>query len=702
MDKVIFLVDRIALTNQTSDAYQAYDPSARSSALGGIVEETANINGLHKKLKSNSDKNIIVTSIQKMSRLVERKSFKDLQQNILFIVDEAHRSTGDGKDSTGMLERIRNAIPTSAWVGYTGTPKFPETREIFGNILHAYTIKEAIADKNVLGFKVEFKETIKAPEDPTEEDIDDNIKASVYDEKSEHVELVVEDILKNWDSRSNNKKYNGLFTVHVGGNKTSVPRVMEYFDEFDKQNQKLPEEKRLKIGVSFSLVTSNTDYQLDSNKSLHKVIDHYNKIFRTGFDMSTVKEYTEDLTSRLNKTALDGNFLDLVIVIDQLLTGFDAPQMNTLYVDRTLKDSTLIQAYSRTNRIHNADEKPWGNIVNYRWPAQNEFEMNKAFAIYSNRDSAAEQLTLEQLQAMNKEEGLLAKDYKEMEEELKGLVEEIDILTHGFTTVPPSEVKQDELFDSLRKYNGLINKIKQYPFDEDSQTGFPVDDLEKFYSAIGITEDEEIILTTVLATELRQNIAEKQNIDISHVNLSMEHVQEIKINYDYLVLLIAKMADEINKGQVKEAAKTMDDISRELSKMDNEKQMLRMKRFVDQIYNQDFVFEEYPASRDVDTMSLVMEKSEKELDFSLIGEFIYTWGLGNVIKPNELYKLISKHRKGKEDLDKRGQVTELMKKAHTDYKKLAVESVASLTWISYRNEFRTAIFDLAEKIKEME
>lgn len=96
-----------------------------------------------------------------MSRYVSRQSFKPLNENILFIVDEAHRSTGNGSENQGMLESIRNAIPKAAWIGYTGTPKFPETREIFGDLLHAYTIKEAIADKNVLGFNVEFKETIK-------------------------------------------------------------------------------------------------------------------------------------------------------------------------------------------------------------------------------------------------------------------------------------------------------------------------------------------------------------------------------------------------------------------------------------------------------------------------------------------------------------------------------------------------------------
>lgn len=142
VSKVIFLVDRVALTNQTADAYRAYDPVAGFEGKTGVVNDTANVSDLHRKLTKKSDKNIIVTSIQKMSRYVSRASFKPLKGNILFIVDEAHRSTGDGSDNAGMLESIRKAIPNSAWVGYTGTPKFPETRLIFGDILHAYTIKK--------------------------------------------------------------------------------------------------------------------------------------------------------------------------------------------------------------------------------------------------------------------------------------------------------------------------------------------------------------------------------------------------------------------------------------------------------------------------------------------------------------------------------------------------------------------------------
>ncbi|HDL2343687.1 TPA: type I restriction endonuclease subunit R, partial [Enterococcus faecium] len=409
VDKVIFLVDRIALTNQTADAYRAYDPIAGFEGKTGVVSDTANISDLHRKLTKKSDKNIIVTSIQKMSRYVTRDSFQPLTENVLFIVDEAHRSTGDGTKNEGMLESIRKALPNSAWVGYTGTPKFPETREIFGDLLHAYTIKEAIADKNVLGFKVEFKETIEAPADPTEEDIDDNLRGSVYDHSPEHVELVVEDIFDNWKERSNNRKYNALFTVHVGGNRASTPRAMEYFDKFMEENNKRSIEDQIKVAISFSMDTSNSSHQLKTNENLHRAIQSYNRLFGTAFDMTTVKSYTEDLARRLNKTADDGNYLDLVIVVDQLLTGFDAPELNTLYIDRTLKGGNLIQAYSRTNRIHDRDAKPQGNIVNYRWPIQNEYEMNKSFAIYSNRDSAAEQLSLDELKKDNEESGILSK-----------------------------------------------------------------------------------------------------------------------------------------------------------------------------------------------------------------------------------------------------------------------------------------------------
>lgn len=702
VDKVIFLVDRIALTNQTADAYKAYDPVAGFEGKTGVVSDTANISDLHRKLTKKSDKNIIVTSIQKMSRYVVRDSFKPLNENILFIVDEAHRSTGDGTENEGMLETIRKAIPNSAWVGYTGTPKFPGTREIFGDILHSYTIKEAIADKNVLGFNVEFKETIEAPEDPTEDDIDDNIRGSVYDYSPEHVKLVVKDIFDNWKKRSNDRKYNALFTVHVGGNRASTPRAMEYFDKFVEENANRPADKRLKVAVSFSADTSNSIRQLKTNENLHKAIKVYNTIFGTSFDMTTVKAYTEDLARRLNKTADDGNYLDLVIVVDQLLTGFDAPEMNTLYIDRTLKGGNLIQAYSRTNRMHNLVDKPWGNIVNYRWPEQNEYEMNKAFAIYSNRASANEQLPLEDLKEGNEASGIISKPFSKVQAEIQGVINKLSTLTDEFVQLPPSEKAQDEVFENLKEYNRLLSQLKQYTEDDDKNPISAYDNPEEFYERLGITEEQEVILTTVIAGELKERRAKREDIDISQVNLSMVHIHDVTINYDYLIDLIARMADEVHVNDLSKAEKTLDEIHLEIAKSDNEKEKSKVRNFVSKIFSKEFEFDNYPAPRSIEKMNQAMDKSQKDTNIQLITNFIRTWGLDNSTKPKELENLIKKHRLGQEDMDKQGELTTIMNDARADYKEIAVKNIAELTWVRYRIEFRKAFYEMADEIMTKE
>ncbi|KYG94001.1 type I restriction endonuclease subunit R [Paenibacillus polymyxa] len=702
VDKVVFLVDRIALTNQTADAYKAYDPVAGFEGKTGVVGDTANISDLHRKLTKKSDKNIIVTSIQKMSRYVARDSFKPLNESILFIVDEAHRSTGDGTENEGMLETIRKAIPNSAWVGYTGTPKFPGTREIFGDILHAYTIKEAIADKNVLGFNVEFKETIEAPKDPTEDDIDDNVRGSVYDYSPEHVKLVVNDIFENWKKRSNDRKYNALFTVHVGGNKASTPRAMEYFDKFAEENANRPIEQRLKVAVSFSADTSNSIHQLKTNENLHRAIKVYNTLFGTAFDMTTVKAYTEDLARRLNKTADDGKYLDLVIVVDQLLTGFDAPEMNTLYIDRTLKGGNLIQAYSRTNRMHNLVDKPWGNVVNYRWPEQNEYEMNKAFAIYSNRESAAEQLSLEDLKEGNEESGIISKPFSKVQAEMQEVIKKLGSLTDDFVQLPPSEKAQDEVFENLKEYNRLLSQLKQYTEDDDKNPVSAYDQPEEFYERLGITEEQEVILTTVIAGELKERRAKRENIDISQVNLSMIHIHDVTINYDYLIDLIARMADEVHANFMSKAEKTRDEIHIEIAKSDNEREKSKIRNFVSKIFSKEFAFDNYPAPRSVEKMNQAMDRAQKDTNIQLVTNFIRTWGLDNSTKPKELETLIKKHRLGQEDVDKQGELTAIMNDARADYKEIADEKIAELSWVRYRIEFRKAFYEMADVIKKGE
>lgn len=702
VEKVVFLVDRIALTNQTTYAYQAYDPVASFEGKSGIVSDTANVSDLHDKLTKKSDKNIIVTSIQKMARYVARKGFKPIQKNILFIVDEAHRSTGSASDNEGMLESIRAALPRTAWVGYTGTPKFPDTSTIFGELIHAYTIKEAIADQNVLGFNVEFKDTIPAPSNPSEEDIDDMIKGSVYDTSEDHVTIVVKDIFDNWRKRSNDYKYNALFTVHVGGGKSSIPRAMQYFHKIIEENEKRNDRNKIKVAISFAEDTSNGPNQLAINDNLHTAIKHYNKQFNTCFDMKSVKAYTEDITRRLNKTTDDGNYLDLVIVIDQLLTGFDAPQLNTLYVDRTLKGANLIQAYSRTNRIHDADKKPMGIVVNYRWPKENEYQMNYAFAVYSDKSSADQQLTTEELRALNEEANILSKPFNKVKDELKEVIQKLSELTNNFNDTPKSEREQDEVYDYLKVYNRLMNQIKQYTVDENNNPVSAYDDPDAFCEMFGMNEDQEIMLTTVIAEEVTRKRAKREKVDISQIKLHLTHIHDVEINYDYLVDLIAKMADEVHADQMYEAENTYRDIDIELSKLDSEQERSKVKLFAHKIFTKEYVFDKYPAPNDVATMNRAIDQMQSDEIIRKLTYFIRKWGLDNCIKPSELNELITKHKVGQDDLDKQGKLTDIMNQAKSDYPAIAETSIAQLPWLKYRIEFRKSINDIADEIMKGE
>lgn len=717
VNKVVFLVDRIALTNQTTESYKAYDPSSGEDGKYGVIMDTANVDDLVRKMTIKSDKNIIVTSIQKMSRYVSGKKFKKIDDNILFIVDEAHRSTGDGReDNNSMMDRIRKAMPNAAWVGYTGTPNFDDsgrgksvTEEVFGQCLHSYTIKEAISDRNVLGFNVEFKETIAPPENPTKEDIDDMVKSSVYDNSKDHVKLVVEDIFKNWKKRSNDRKYNAILTVHVGGNRASTPRVMEYFDEFERVNSILDEKDRLKVAVSFSEDTSNGDNMLDTNENLGRAIQKYNQMFGTAFDMSMPRFYREDVARRLNKSADDKNYLDLVIVIDQLLTGFDAPELNTLYVDRTLKGANLIQAYSRTNRIHNRIDKPWGNIINYRWPKENEEEMNKALSMYANRDNALKQESMEEIKEGNTKDGIISKGYEKTAEEINILSSEIRDLTEGFTETPKSERDCEILVDKLHTYNKLVGEIKQYSEDGDGNPVSIEENPEKFYLDIGITQEEEIRLTTVIANDAKERVAKNKNIDISEIDLSMVHIHDIRINYDYLVELIAELSDVLNglndeNLDDKEKSKKTEDIKEEIkleaSKLENEKERWRIFKFIKRLITGEHKING-KAPRNVELMNAEIDKAQRESNARLIASFISTWGIGYNTTAKDLEEVISKHRAGNsEDMDKQNELNNIMNNAHDHYKELADEKVAKMSWVRYRKNFREAIYKMADEIVE--
>ena len=188
----------------------------------------------------------------------------------------------------------------------------------------------------------------------TPEDMDDAVQPSFYDENPDHIQLVVEDVFKNWKNRSNDSKYNALLTTRVGGGKASTPMAMMYFNKFQRVNEenRAKGKQTLKVAVTFSQNSSNNDSMLVTNQGLYQAITAYNAEFGTKFGMDDVSGYTQDVISRLNKSASDSNFLDLVIVVDQLLTGFDAPELNTLlkYTQSALGNTICVSSLFIPNR----------------------------------------------------------------------------------------------------------------------------------------------------------------------------------------------------------------------------------------------------------------------------------------------------------------------------------------------------------------
>jgi len=736
VDKVVFVVDRIALTTQTNEKYRAYDPDAKEETTTqkeiGSVQDTKNTTDLSRKLRS-KDNNIIVTSVQKLDTLIKRKSFKAPEKNLVFIVDEAHRSTGG--DS---FAAIQKTFRHSAWIGYTGTPMFDETttglrtEDIFGPLLHAYTIREAIADRNVLGFKVDFETTINEEQMRTEylpafyrerypqwteeqvrekvqnlspEDMDDAVEPSFYDENPQHIALVVEDIFKNWRNRSNDGKYNALFTTHVGGGKASTPMAMMYFREFQRVNEEHQKTggQVLKVAVTFSMNAANNDSMLDTNEGLHEAMLAYNKEFGTSFGLDDVAGYTQDVTSRLNKTATDKRFLDIVIVVDQLLTGFDAPELNTLYVDRTLQKAGLIQAYSRTNRIADMQEKPWGRIVNYRWPAQNEKLMNRALAIYANKDSAI--LSEEEQQAQNLKDGIVAQSFPDVFAEVRETVEKLAALTSEFQQLPPSEKQREHMLELLRTYNAGVAKLKQYNPEEVSGeiAGFDYDRPDELIERLGMTSEQETMLTTVLTNELKQQIAKEKKISVYQIELKMTHVKDVKIDYDYLTELLENLLNEVHEGKEQEAKETHGKIRQFANGLEDQSYAGKIRNAATAILHGHYPPKgqkfKYPAELK-DSDSVIQAANVISLDRQFL-DFRIQWGIADIITSAQMREWFSRHRYGQQDLDDTNQIRAIITKASVDYKSLAHDpQVQALSKIKYRNGLRDAIYKLADELAE--
>lgn len=413
-DKVVFLVDRISLANQTFLEFEGFSNDE-------AISDTDDTGALMKILTDDQTSRLVVTSIKKMSNLIdgkadERKLKQIKNKRVVFIVDEAHRSTL--KD---MMRNIKNTYKDAIFFGFTGTPiqtktnKSTEitTADIFGNELHRYTLADGIRDKNVLGFDVTkvdifsrlelrkkyalYQANVRSTDELANNDnayktyeeymdkdkhsdveIDEELGNTPY-ENDEYKQKVVQNILESWVELNHNNEFSAIFAT------SSIKDAIKYW-RLLKDNK-----KGLKITCIFDASDDkHNEFSIEKNDGLVDILNHYNKMYKKSFSISTHDNFKVDVAKRLaqkdtyrglSKNRRDEK-IDIVIVVHQLLTGYDSKWVSILYLDRKLEMHNLIQAFSRTNRL-NGDKKPHGTIRYYRKTATMECNILEAVKEYS-------------------------------------------------------------------------------------------------------------------------------------------------------------------------------------------------------------------------------------------------------------------------------------------------------------------------------
>ena len=528
INQVFFLVDRKDLDKQTLDEFNKFKP--------GCVDLTNNTDKLIEQMKD-STKDLIVTTIQKMANACSNpkyapilEKYKDLKT--VFIIDECHRSQfGD------MHRQISKTFTNAQYFGFTGTPRFKEnpsqdgrsTADIFEKCLHTYLIKDAIKDGNVLGFSVDYIKTIESQIDDNDEEMVQAIDTNEVFVDDTRVSIIAKHIIDHHNTKTRDRKYNALFTV------SSIPLLVKYYNMFKSLNHDL------KIGAIF---TYGANEDLDKNpehsrESLDKIIVDYNKMYNTNFSSSTFDAYFRDICKKIKNTEID-----IVIVVNMLLTGFDAKRLNTLYVDKSLKYHDLIQAFSRTNRVE-SETKPFGNIVCYDLPSK--FRVDEAVKLFSQTDSI---------------DTVIMAPYEDYLNKFKVAVSELLKITPVVDAVDSLEREEDikAFIVAFRTVAKLLVSLKTFnEFDLDNG------DTELNAQMFEDYKSKYYDLYRKLS-----NDKEKSSI-LNDITFSLELIQTDKINVSYILNLIRNV-DLTNEQQKK---KDIEDIESKLINITDDELFLK-------------------------------------------------------------------------------------------------------------------------------
>ena len=531
IDKVLFVVDRKDLDYQTMKEYDRFE---KGSANGNRSTKI-----LQKQLEDNSSR-IIVTTIQKLSEFIKRNSNHPVyQKHIVLIFDECHRSQfGD------MHKIIVKNFKNFHMFGFTGTPIFAQnaknnsnptfctTNQAFGEKLHTYTIVDAINDGNVLPFRIDYVNTIK----PKEDIEDENVNAINTEEvlsSHERIAKVVEYIISHFDQKTirnslydlRGKRLNGFNSIFAV---SSIPVAKKYYLEFKKQLEKT--QKDLTIATIYSFAANEEDtadgilddegfetelLDQSSREFLDFAISEYNKKFKTNFSSegNGFQDYYKDLSDRVKHREVD-----ILIVVNMFLTGFDATTLNTLWVDKNLKQHGLIQAYSRTNRILNS-VKSYGNIVCFRDLQQ---ETNDAIALFGDKNASG-------IVLLKSYEDYYYGYTDENKKYHKGYEEKIAELLQKYPLgqqIIGEQAKKDFIKDM-----GSILRLRNILFSFDKFKGNEILSQRDFQDYIGMYAD--------LYEEFKKISKETESIK-EDIVFEMELVKQVEVNIDYILMLVSK------------------------------------------------------------------------------------------------------------------------------------------------------------------
>ena len=543
IDKVFFVVDRKDLDYQTMKEYQKFQPDSVNGS-----KDTKEL----KRSIEKQDNKIVVTTIQKLNEFVKKNPNHEIyDKHCVIIYDECHRSQfGDAQ------KNIRKSFKHYYQFGFTGTPIFPEnalgvetTAGIFGAQLHSYVITDAIRDEKVLKFKVDYNNI--RPKFKSAESETDEKKIKAIEKKMllhpERISEITEYILKVYNTKTHrNEQYdlkhrrlngfNAMFAVQ------SVEAAKLYYEEFKKQQRDISEEKRLKIATIYSFTVNEEQNAIgdipdenfepgamdsSSKEFLDKVISDYNGYFKTNYSTNgkEFQNYYKDLSQKVKDKEID-----LLIVVGMFLTGFDAPTLNTLFVDKNLRYHGLIQAFSRTNRILNK-VKTFGNIVCFR-----NLEKATEDAIKTFGDENSVNVILEK----SYDEYINGFTDEETGKSMKGYVDLCNEIVEKFSN--PVEIELDsekkefaELFGELLKSENILRNFDEFENFEKIISDRQMQDMKSVY--VDICED-------IRNTGKNDENKNEEEIDFSDIEFQIDLLKTDEINLDYILSLILKKSKE--------------------------------------------------------------------------------------------------------------------------------------------------------------